>query len=981
MRTLRHALSPVIVFVIFSALHSPPAIAQTGTAGIAGIVRDSTGAVLPGATVEASSPALIEKVRVATTDGQGLYRIVDLRPGTYTVTVSLPGFSTVRREGIALTANFTATINVELSVGTLDETITVSGQSPVVDVQNTAHRNVISENVLDAVPTARAFTGYAALTPGVQISSTAQDVGGSKGDTMVWLTIHGSSTQDSKIAVDGFETNFGAGNRLFIPNPYNAQEISVDLGGGTAEQRVGGVSLNFIPKVGSNQFNGDVFGSYADHRMQGSNFEDSLAARGLDSDTLNRVNKLWDFNIGFGGPVSRDRLWFFGSHRQWGGSSFVAGLFHNLTASAFPPMYTPDPSRPALNDFDSHSSTVRFTWQATSRQKVGLSFDWQERCDCHRDITPLFSPEAVARRTYTPVNVLQATWNFPASSNLLLEGGVGANWNTLNVAPQPEVGPDAIAVLEQTTGFSYGAMFRQQENNYSVFETFKIQPRFTATYVTGSHSLKAGIDVIYDFLRWDQYVPSNLKYTLQNGTPVSFQQFALPITTKNDAAPDLGLFIQDQWTVRRLTLNLGLRLDYLRISIPALHLPAVQFRPQEIDLPAVDCAACMTDLQPRVSAAYDLFGTGKTALKINIGRYASGRSLVTNNPSGQLVTNASRAWTDANRNFIPDCNLLDPGLQDLRAVGGDLCGQLSNSRFGQTVPGTSLAPDVEKGVRRYNWQFSTAVEHEVFPGVAVDLGFFRTSWHGFIATDNQLVSPADYDPYCITLPNDARLPGGGGNTLCGLYDITPGRFNAVDNIITLASNFGDEKNVFTGVDLNVSGRLGNGAFVRGGVSTGREETDRCYTVDSPQALLFCRVVSPFRTQVKLNGMIPLPADFQAAATFQSLPGVPIGASFVATNAQVAPSLGRSLAGNRATVTIDNVIPPQTLFEERINQLDLRLTRVFRLGGQRLFAHLDVFNVLNSNAILGVNTRYGPSWLDATQILDARLFRVSAQFTF
>jgi hypothetical protein len=981
MGAFRSATRIAALVGLMSAVVPLHGFAQTGASGLAGVVRDSSGAVLPGVTVEASSPALIEKVRVATTDGQGQYRLVDLRPGSYAVTFTLPGFSTVRREGVELTANFTATINVDLAVGTLDETITVSGQSPTVDVQNATPRNIIPEKVLESVPTARAFTAYAALTPGVQIASTAQDVGGSKGDTMVWLTIHGSSTQDSKIAVNGFETNFGANNRLFIPNPYNVQELSIDLGGGTAEQRVGGVSLNFIPRAGGNTYRADVFATYTDHRLQGSNFSNDLSARGLNSTSLNRVKELWDVNLALGGPISRDRVWFFGSHRQWGGASFVAGLFHNSTASSFPPRYTPDPSRPAVNDFRSRGSTVRFTWQATPRHQFGLSLDAQHRCDCHRDITPLFSPEAVARRTYTPINVLQATWNFPASNKLLLEGGFASNWNTLNVAPQTEVETNAIAVLEQTTGFSYGAMFLQQENNYSVFETLKLQPRLSVSYVPGSHAFKAGFDVIYDWLRNDQYVPSNLKYTLRGGVPVSLQQFAMPHTTRNDTAPDLGFFVQDQWTVRRLTLNLGLRYDYLRIRIPAFRLPPVQFRPLAVDFAEVPCAACLSDFQPRVSAAHDLFGNGKTALKVNIGRFASGRSAVTNNPAGQLVTNANRAWTDANGNFIPDCDLLNPGLQDLRVSGGDLCGQLSNSRFGQTVPGTSLADDVAKGLRRYTWQFSAAVQHELLPSVALNVGYFRTSWHGFTATDNQLITPADHDPYCITLPQDQRLPAGGGNALCGLYDVTPAKFSAVSNVVTLASNFGEPSDIYTGVDVNVSARFTNGAFLGGGTSTGRQVTDSCFTIDSPQALLFCRIVPPYQTQLKLNGMVPMPWDLQVAATFQSLPGVPISASYVATNAEVAPTLGRNLSGNRTTVTINNIIPPQTLFEERINQLDVRVSRTFRLRSASLLAHLDVFNVLNANAILGLNTRYGPNWLGATQVLDARLFKVSAQLRF
>jgi hypothetical protein len=976
-RMVRRAMRPNIVGTSLSALSllvvlTSAASGQTGGSGIAGVVRDASGAVLPGVTVEAASPALIEKTRTAVTDDQGLYKIVDLRPGTYSMTFTLPGFRTVKREGIELSANFTAPVNADLAIGSLEETITVSGDTPVVDIQNTAPRNIISARVLETVPNAKNFPALAALTPAVNIASTGQDVGGTKGETMVWLTVHGSSNQDSKINVDGFETNFGSFTRLFIPNPLNAEETSIDLGGGTAEARVGGVSMNFIPKGGGNVPSADIFGTYTDENLQGSNMSDELAARGLTNATLNRLNELWDVNASLGGPITRDKLWFFGSYRYWGGSNYVAGLFYNKTPNSF--VYTPDTGRPALNDFENRTGTVRLTWQATPRNKVSVSYDWQHRCDCHRDITALFSPEAVAMRTYTPVSVLQTKWTYPASNKLLFDGGFAVNWNTLNVAPQPEVGPDAVAILEDTTGFSYNAMFLQQENSYSRFKTLKMQPRFTASYVTGSHAFKAGVDIITDFADTLSYVPNNLKYTFRNGSPTSLQQFAYPSTTLNDLKPDLGIFVQDQWTIRRLTLSMGLRFDYIRISIPSQTLPAVQFRPFPVELAGIDCGACLASWSPRLSAAYDLFGTGKTALKVAIGRYASGRTAVTNNPAGQLVVNANRAWADANRNFVPDCDLLNP------ALNGE-CGPISNNRFGQATPGTRLADDVIKGVRTYNWQFSAAVQHEVMRNVSVNVGFFRTDWYNFTATDNTLITPADHDPYCVTLPADPRLPGGGANQLCGLYNITPSLFGRTDNLITLADRFGERTDIYTGVDANLVARFSNGAMVSGGTSTGHQVTDQCFVIDSPQALLFCKVSPPYLTQVKFNGSYPLPWDFQVSGVFQSIPGIPISASHVATNAQVQPTLGRPLSGNAATVTINNIIEPQTMFEGRINQLDLRLTRTFRFGRNRLRGNFDLYNVLNANSILGINTRYGPSWLQPTSVLDARLIKLSAQLSF
>jgi hypothetical protein len=265
--------------------------------------------------------------------------------------------------------------------------------------------------------------------------------------------------------------------------------------------------------------------------------------------------------------------------------------------------------------------------------------------------------------------------------------------------------------------------------------------------------------------------------------------------------------------------------------------------------------------------------------------------------------------------------------------------------------------------------------------VSTSVAFFRNNWSNFTVTDNLAVTPSDYDPYCITLPSDSRLPGGGGNQLCGFYDVRPTLFGAVNNLVRRATDFGERTSSFTGVDTTITARFNSGAFVGGGTSTGRQAENSCLVVDSPEALLFCEVISPYKTQLKLMGMYPLPWDFQVSGVFQSLPGIPINASYVASNAQIIPTLNRSLSGNRTSVTLNNIIPPETMFEDRSTQLDLRLTRSFRIARTRLRANLDVYNVFNASPILATNTRYGPNWLQPTVILSARLFKFGGQLTF
>ena len=372
------------------------AFAQASSA-IAGLVRDSSGAVLPGVTIEVASPALIERVRSAVSDEQGQYPIVGLVPGIYTVTFSLQGFSAFKREGIDLPNNFTATVNAEMRVGGIEETITVSGQSPVVDVQNAAARNQITREALDTIPTNKTLEAFAALTPGVSMAQTiGQDVGGSKGETYVQLRIHGTRTGDNKTLVDGFETNDYSG-RVFVPNPASAGEVSIELGNGPGEAPANGVYVNFVPRDGGNQFHGSIFGTYTGPGFQSEpNLTDDLISRGLSQSDLGKVLRIWDVNGSLGGPIARDRLWFHHATRSWGSGNAVVGAYYNLTPTAW--TYTADPSRPANDDFNNVVTTNRFTLQATQKNKFNVSYDWEYRCDCHRSVSSTLAPEASGRR-------------------------------------------------------------------------------------------------------------------------------------------------------------------------------------------------------------------------------------------------------------------------------------------------------------------------------------------------------------------------------------------------------------------------------------------------------------------------------------------------------------------------------------------------------------------------------------------------------
>ena len=969
---MRQQIRFVVTLVAWGCLMllAPFASAQSGNSGLAGQVKDTTGAVMPGVTVEAASPALIEKVRSVVTDDQGLYRLIDLRPGVYNITFSLPGFSTVIREGVDLPANFTATINADLKVGGLEETITVSGQTPVVDVQNTAVRNIIPRDVLDAMPSGRASAGLAAMTPGVTLDNpTAQDVGGAKGEQSVRSGIHGGKASDLRQYVDGLEINMRhESSRQFQPVTEDAEQVVYDMGGGTGESQLGGIRVNFITKDGGNVFHGNFLSNYANDSMQSENLSSDLTARGLTKTSINQIISIWDVSGSLGGPVKKDKLWFFSSQRWWESSNRVAASFFNKTPDSY--LYVPDLTRPALNDYTNHTHNIRLTWQVSQKNKLRVSYDYQFRCDCHRPVSNTQAPESSWLQTY-PAKVFIATWNYPASNRLLFEAGTARTAYHYFRDPQPGVG-DKISVMDTGLNLRYRAA-----STYENWNNWNGHTRAAMSYVTGTHAVKVGVDWFQ--VKEHDYERSNqaLNYTFRNGVPQSITMFANPFEYKEHLNADLGLYAQDQWTVKHLTINYGFRFDYLNSSVDEQHLPAGPYVTAR-DYPAVPCALCNTDLSPRLSASYDPFGTGKTAFKVGLGGYLSGgtRSRILN-PVQNSVKSATRAWNDVTpvaggipRDFIPQAAELGP---------------IDNAAFGGPIVNTRYADNARSGFhnRPYNWQSSVSVQHELLPGTAVTAGYYRTVWANFTVTDNLKIGPGDFDPYCLKVPVDSRLPGGGGNSLCGLYNIRDSVFSAVDNLVTLAKNYGKQVETYDGIDLNINARLPRGAYAGGGMSTGRTVTDNCAVLqDSPQKI-FCRVSPPFfMPQVKLYGSYPLPKDFQVAVTFQSLPGIPISASYSAVSAtEIQPSLGRPVSGRLASIVIDNLFAPQTQFEGRVNQLDLRLTRAFQVGQLKINPRFDVYNMLNASPVLAIATRFGPTWLQPANIMDARLMKVEIQVSF
>ena len=984
---------------------------STGSGSIAGLARDTTGAVLPGVTVEAASPALIEKVRTVVTDAQGQYKIVDLRPGTYSVTFTLPGFSVVRREGIELTTGFTATINAEIPVGALGETITVSGASPVVDAQNVSTQNVFSRDVLDALPTLKSLQSYAALTLGASFTSAAdQDVGGSRGEFpgSGGFIVHNSRAADNRMTIDGmpFSSLIGelaAANKGQFINQLAVEETTIQTSGGGAEYQTGGVYMNIVPKNGGNTFRTTLAVNGTGSGLQSSNLTDELRQRGVA--TPPKVKKVYDAGGGVGGPIMKDRLWFFTAHRWWGTQNTVPGSYYSATQHTL--FYEPDLSRPAFTDLPHWDSSVRVTWQASARNKITFSESLQKAQMYWQIDQPFRAPEAAIDQHY-PNSITQAMWSFPATNRLLFEAGVTILRAEQNNYRMPGVALNDIPVTELSTGVNYNARAAIPAMNTTDAgvgqRRDQSNQRFTMSYVTGSHAFKTGVYVMegwgFNHTEVNETPYGPIGFSFRHRVPASITEWASPFDVTYRLMPDLGIYAQDQWTVRQLTLNLGVRYDFVREYAPAQRQEANIFV-EARDFPRLDNIPRFHDVSPRIGAAYDLFGNGRTAVKGSVGRFVGSESsglALANAPAARIATGATRTWTD-DGNYVPDCDLVNP-------LANGECGRLSNVNLGLPIPSTNYAEEVLRGWgrRRYMWQSSIALQQELRAGMALNVGYFHT-WHGnFTATPNQAVTPADFDPYCVTAPVDARLGDASGGRICGLFDVTAAKFGRVDNLVQPATNFGEQYDRFDGVDVSLNARFGRGGTLLGGVSTGRSVSDNCAVVQpNPQIAFavsggtaslasdaFCHVVLPWsaQTQIKLAANYPLPWwGVQVSTTVQSLPGIPVFANYVATNAEIAPSLGRNLSSCAAatgdcTATVNvAVIPPNTKFEDRFSQVDFRVAKTIRIGNMRVQGMFDLYNLFNTSAVLSESFAYGPAWLRPSGVLGGRLAKFGAQVDF
>jgi len=1061
---------------------------------IAGEVNDSSGAKVAGAKVEVTSPALIQGARDTATSDDGLYRIVNLPPGVYSVTATQMGFTISRRDGIEITTGFTATVNFSLTPGAVTQTVTVTSETPVLDTQDSVVQTIVSSAVLESLPIGKSAADYPSLLPGAIAAAGNQDVGGLQGEQAQGFRIHGSASGDYALIRDGMyygTMHSGGTNQMSSNNATATQELQLESSGYAAEDWNLGGHVNIIPKNGGNSLHGTVQADFGTKGLESANVTPALQALGVP--TPSSIRSLYEVAGGVGGPIIKDKLWFFADARHWVSASNQAGatyFFDGQESAPYPNnlYYAADSGRPAYISNTYTDGGLRLTWQATKRNQFTEDFIQENNCNCFYTINAgLLAPEATTDHYYQPNWREQATWTFPVNNKLVLWAGFTAVLGNLNmnVRPAAQGGSTltSYAVADTTANFTYSA----PAGPSLITEPFtNINENFTASYVSGAHAFKFGYSELqargsntYNYTNPSgangfpigvnltmqcqtittttgaQYPAASLNAaglpttpylisgktgtlaaptiaagtvnSLGCGAPTSTTtQALLPVQVTENLAPyfninreeDHAAFGQDQWRVKRLTLNIGLRFDWFQATDPQQTVPAnPQYGLAAKTYGAQSNVVDWKDLNPRLGAAYDLFGNGKTAIKASLSRGVltegnTGIAQLTN-PGNGLITATTRSWTDYSGTFNPALDGANFATAAASGINGAL-GAANTAGFylQSNAASVSYANSLTHGwqARPDDWMMSFSVQQEITRGIAVSVGYYRTWFGNRMVAQNTAIPANGYDQYCVTPTPSSFYPGYGTTPLCNLYDPKDVYKGLANYLVQPASNFacssssnpnggvnapgcGNETDVFTGVDTLITART-HGVMLQGGVTAGHEVTNYCVEVNSPQDLSWTSNPTPTGTSViefpnnnfntvndaapcyinppwyqdlqfKMAVVYTLPWwKIKVSANEQNLPSIPLQGTLsykAGTSVSYVNPTGHAVAGslNGCTSCKVEVVTPQTIFPYgRNNQLDFRLAKDFQFKERwKVEPTVDFYNLLNASPILSIATGF------------------------
>jgi hypothetical protein len=915
----------------------------------------------------------------------------------------------------------------------------------VVDVQNTRRETVLSADVVAAIPGNRSVGTLLNAVPGLVVNDGAL----AASPTMTFFAARGGPINEGRMAINGMTIAApfnGGGVSTYILDSINVDEVSVAVGGGLGETDIGGPIMNLVPRSGGNSFRGSAFINNAGDWSRGNNLTPELMAPppGPNLGETPGIINSYDASVSYGGPIKRDRLWFFGSYRSLETAAAVPGIVYN--ANSFDASrwdWVGDPSV-TLRTLQGRATYIgRITAQVSAKHRVTYNQEYQRRCEgssltlggeaCNQRADDWvavgagnanISPEA--NNLYfgnLPYHVNQGVWTAPITNKLLLEAGATRFMfrGGTTGRPAPDGIVDLIQVTEQSTAINpltnlpYAPRPNYVYRGVAAYNPNYANPnswRASASYVTGSHEMKVGYQGAYIRVKnWHLVNEPQLAYRFSQGVPNQIT-FRLPEYHLSDVTSTAALYVQDKWTRGRLTLQGALRYDRAWSWTPEEHNGtdlASRFNSAPISFPRTPGVDSFNDITPRFGAAYDVFGTGKTAVKFNLGHYLDAATndseYTSNSPAARIVRQASRTWNDRlfpvgdqrRDNKVVDCDIMN------FEVNGECLAVVGNDRNFGAVSGTvqQVNQDTLRGwnVRQSDWQWGVTLQQEVLPRVSAEVSYNRRWFLGNKVTDNTLRTAADYQEFTLTAPEDARLPGGGGYPIPLLMVTQAASDRGTQNYVTFETDFGPEREQYWhGVDFTVNARLRQGLTLQFGTQTGRSVEDTCESVANLDGgatlvangnikdLRSCRDVDPFQTTIRGLASYTVPkVDVLVSGTVRSQPPLERSANWVVPNTLIQSALGRlPPGGNAAGTTTINIIDSEHLLfaDNRRTQIDMRFAKIFRFAGKRADLGVDLGNLLNTNytttyentyQTIGVTTQ-GGTWGNPTAIYSPRFVR-------
>lgn len=873
---------------------------------ISGVVTDEGGGVVPGVTVTIASPSMIGGARTTVTDASGRYQFLRLNSGLYSVDFALEGFNTVKRVDIRLTDNFTAPVNAQMTVGRRDETITVVAESPLVDVVNVTQTTRLTADMLNTLPLGSRFINDIVLQiPGVDDAGLGTFAYRGNADTL--MTVDGNRTT---LMNGGLGP--GAGSVGLAAGAY--QEYTVSNAIESIDTASGGMRINVVPKDGGNRTSGDLYLNYSGAKWASKNLTPEYEALGVVSNAVtgNGAGDKLNLNIepSIGGPILRDKLWYFFTTRYNRDDRIIAGSYPDLDPHPF--RFEPDRTKNAsVDDRTRFSHSTRLTWQASQKDKLAGSFDDSMVWQPHRTAAGFDESTQSYQTTPHQINAT-AKWTRTMTSRLLMEVNgsrfytffgsrfrdAGANkWGPQEGGLSRDFTPPVPLASQSSYSVGFLGTTNQTANsNFSTSDTFN--SRAELTYIRSKHQMRLGAS----FFRGSEIVQTrsvgDVTYTLSDTSPVGTGvrvisgapdtiTARLPTLTNTQVKADIGVWFQEQFQHKRLTAKAGVRLDVFRAGYPD------QFQLKSVWLDEQSCATnpnfCAKDLinwkdvSPRFSATYDLLGNGKIALKAGWARYVNGETTnttVTANPLNNLTRTATAEWEDLDGNgtiYNTDGSVqsreINPGTANE--------GRFTSTTFGKfapapLVPSTLDDPRIYNGwgSRGYSNEINLGIDHQLLPRVALGLTFYHRTPRNQIATDNRFYDAGsdNWSEFCLVAPTSPLIPGGAsGKEICGLYDITPLGVARRDTVITAAEysagakprnyrtyrkDLQDITDYTQGYDLSISSNLPRGNSIQGGFDLRRTRFDDCDFIDTPRQ--FCDRDSAFKLIPRITGIYSVP---------------------------------------------------------------------------------------------------------------------------